>query len=382
MNTARPHTTVVFFCKFPPPINGQTLVTEAIVGIAGQDFEVETIDIYGTSWVGRDEPLWIPRRIASIAGQTERLVRRLRRGDVDVLYVVPSCSALGRLRDLYILERARPHVDRIVAHVHCGNFHQTFEPLWARPMGRRFVGLIDTFIFLSDGLSAKSAPFIPAAKHAIVPNPVDPAVAFTDAEVDDKIARRMERDHLNVLFLANMIRSKGYFDLLEALILLDRRGEVAFEADFVGEWIAEADQREFRARVEAAGLADRVRHHGLVADRGRIKEHLRQADVVALPSYYPVEAQPRSILEGMNAAAPVVATDHGAIAETVVDRVHGMLVPPQDPPALAGALSALAPVEQWEPMAHAARARFGEQFGPAMICERLQAALAGPDRPA
>jgi glycosyltransferase involved in cell wall biosynthesis len=59
-------------------------------------------------------------------------------------------------------------------------------------------------------------------------------------------------------------------------------------------------------------------------------------DVAVLPSYR--EAQGLSILEALALSRPVVASDVGGIPEVITDGVTGLLVPPHDPDALAGAI--------------------------------------------
>ncbi len=62
-------------------------------------------------------------------------------------------------------------------------------------------------------------------------------------------------------------------------------------------------------------------------------------DVAVLPSYR--EAQGLTILEAMALSRPVVASNVGGIPEMVEDGVTGLLVPPDDPDALAGAIARL-----------------------------------------
>jgi len=59
-------------------------------------------------------------------------------------------------------------------------------------------------------------------------------------------------------------------------------------------------------------------------------------DVAVLPSHR--EAQGLTILEAMALSRPVVASNVGGIPEMIQDGVTGLLVPPQDPPALATAI--------------------------------------------
>ena len=59
-------------------------------------------------------------------------------------------------------------------------------------------------------------------------------------------------------------------------------------------------------------------------------------DVAVLPSYR--EAQGLTVLEAMALSRPVVASNVGGIPEMIEDGVTGLLVPPHDADALAGAI--------------------------------------------
>ncbi len=64
-------------------------------------------------------------------------------------------------------------------------------------------------------------------------------------------------------------------------------------------------------------------------------------DLAVLSSHPRVETLPLSLIEAMDDALPVVATRVGALGELVEDGASGLLVPPGDEEALAGALARL-----------------------------------------
>jgi len=67
---------------------------------------------------------------------------------------------------------------------------------------------------------------------------------------------------------------------------------------------------------------------------------LSQASIVVLPTFYP-EGLPKILLEAASSARPVVATDVPGCREVVRHGENGLLVPPHNPAALAGALAEL-----------------------------------------
>ena len=91
------------------------------------------------------------------------------------------------------------------------------------------------------------------------------------------------------------------------------------------------------ARVEAAAAADpRVRWLGW-QDGDAMKRLVQHASLLIAPSTW-YEGWPLTVVEAMASGTPVVATDHGAFREAVVDGVTGRLVPNRDPAALAAAV--------------------------------------------
>jgi glycosyltransferase involved in cell wall biosynthesis len=78
----------------------------------------------------------------------------------------------------------------------------------------------------------------------------------------------------------------------------------------------------------------------LLGHRDDVSELMRAADIFALASEH--EALPMSILEAMAAGLPIVATDVGGIPGVVTHGENGLLVPPEDPAAMAARLVELA----------------------------------------
>lgn len=90
------------------------------------------------------------------------------------------------------------------------------------------------------------------------------------------------------------------------------------------------------AEAERLGISERVRFLGLRRDRDTL---FAAMDAFVLPSRW--EGLSLSLVEAMGAGRAVVATAVGGNPEVVTDGETGLLVPPDDPSALASALDGL-----------------------------------------
>ena len=137
----------------------------------------------------------------------------------------------------------------------------------------------------------------------------------------------------------------------------------------VGDGPSRADACETAREL---GLGARVRFLG---ERDALPELLAPADVFLLSSSE--ESFGLSALEAMSCGVPVVATDIPGYREVVRDGVDGLLVRPNDPIALAGALRrVLSEPELASALAEAGRARAGD-FSWDAVVPRLEAVYDG-----
>ena len=129
--------------------------------------------------------------------------------------------------------------------------------------------------------------------------------------------------------VARLEHEKGHPTLLDAWPRVLRRVPNAWLL-VVGEG---SRREELEAQAASLGIAERVVFTGRRDDVPAVTAAL---DVAVLPSYR--EAQGLTILEAMALSRPVVASAVGGIPEMIEDGRTGLLVPPHDPEALAGAI--------------------------------------------
>jgi glycosyltransferase involved in cell wall biosynthesis len=128
-------------------------------------------------------------------------------------------------------------------------------------------------------------------------------------------------------WVGRLSREKGADLLVEALPRLD---DAAVVASFLGDGPL---RHELREQAATRGAEERVRWHGTVADAGRL---FPAFDVFVLSSR--TEGTPIALFEAMAADVPVVATRVGGVPD-VVSEGEALLVPPDNPAALAAALA-------------------------------------------
>ena len=165
-----------------------------------------------------------------------------------------------------------------------------------------------------------------ADRVAVLENGVDTS-RFNRFLLPDTSKRRVK-----VGCVANLRPVKNIDGLMRtAKALVERFPKLAFEVAGDGE------QREELERLhEELQLGDRFKFRGSVAD---VAGFLRTVDIAVLPSHS--EGMSNALLEYMSAGRAVVATNVGANATLVRDRKDGLIVPPGDEDAIAGAIGEL-----------------------------------------
>lgn len=139
---------------------------------------------------------------------------------------------------------------------------------------------------------------------------------------------------LRLVFVGHLLPHKGPQVLLRALRLASG---LPVQLDLHGtRWPGHAFEEELGPLLAGE---PRARAHGRFANED-LHAILSRADVLVVPSTCP-ESYGIATREAHQAGRPVVSTDRGALPESIRDGVDGLVVPGEDPEALAGALRRL-----------------------------------------
>jgi glycosyltransferase involved in cell wall biosynthesis len=176
-------------------------------------------------------------------------------------------------------------------------------------------------------------------------------------------------DELLVTAVGNIRRVKGHDVFIKAAAsIVPHFPNVSFS--IAGDVLEPDYFAELQALVRDLNLSDRFHFAGGVTD---MRQHLSAADIFVLPSRS--EGFSNAIIEAMAASLPVVATNVGGNSEAVKDGFTGFLVPPDDPAALAAAISRLlSDQSQAKAMGAAGRATVVENFTTEVMMTRIASA--------
>lgn len=320
-------------------------------------------------------PLKIERSMNALAHlrAANELTQFLRRERFDVVHVhTPVASLIGR----FAARRAR--VPLVFYTAHGFYFHDAMPPL-KRSFHialERWGGRRTDFLFTQsdeDRQTAIRTGIMPADRIKTIGNGVD-MTRFDPARIPpgELAARRAEfgiPDGAPVIgIIGRLVREKGYVEFFQAARLVAAKHPNAHFLIIGSALQSDHDgaKGEIEAALEAAGVRARTNFAGLRTD---IPELLSLCSVYTLPSWR--EGMPRSIIEAMAMARPVVATNIRGCREEVVEGETGHLIPVKNAPALAAALlRILDDPPRAQAMGQAGRKRALELFDEKVVLER------------
>lgn len=147
------------------------------------------------------------------------------------------------------------------------------------------------------------------------------------------------RTSVRMVFLSNLLESKGIMDLLDALRLLQQRG-CKFVCDIVGAETAEISIDRLNEEICKRELDKDVKYKGSMYGEDKQQE-LKEADIFVFPTYYSNECFPLVLLEAMAHGVPCVSTGEGAITDIIDDGKTGLIVKKNNPQDLADKIESL-----------------------------------------
>jgi glycosyltransferase involved in cell wall biosynthesis len=293
------------------------------------------------------------------------LLQKLLFGRADLVYIPISQTAIGFLRDVPFVILSKLFKKKVILHLRGGYFREFYNSSGRimRYVVEKTLAKIDRMIVLGECLKVLFDGLIPAEKLSVVPN-------GTNMSFDSSAGTNHHNDDFVVLFLSNLIETKGFKEVLfSAKDVINQYQNVRYV--FAGDWRKQEDKTECERYIQKEQIGDHVDFVGGVTGRQQVKL-LQEADVFVMPTYYPMEGHPWVIVEAMAAGLPIIATDHGCIRESVIDNENGFIIPKRDHKAIVEKLSVLIEhPEQRRKMGRKSRQFYEDNFTKEHFAKRM-----------
>jgi glycosyltransferase involved in cell wall biosynthesis len=284
----------------------------------------------------------------------------------SVFYLSISRSHAGFLKDLPVFLCAMITGSKLCVHLHGSDFKDFYNS--TSGVTRVLVDFcyrrVSVAFVLSEGMKAEFEDF---PQITIV-------TVFNCAPDLSMLARSTSvTEHMNILYMSNIIRSKGILELIEAVKALHLEGEnvsLRIAGDFVGDefMTAEKIRKEF---YELLSGAEFITYEGIV--RGQEKNDLFEwSSIVALPTYYKTEAQPIVLIEAMSCGRFILSSSFKYIPEYITDKENGTLVESVSINSLLHAMrNIIADDVHYEQVCENNRNYYKKNFTESVHCERI-----------
>lgn len=311
---------ICFIAQFPPPMHGlskavDTLYNSELNSVVNSDgkFEFEKVDITNNQNFLKN-------------------LLKIGKSKADLFYFTISQTKGGNLRDLVIFKLLELQHKKCLIHLHGGYYRQLVDydmAGWQRKANYRAIKKLAGAIVLSKSLKKIFEGMIVDDKIFVVENCVDDQYLLADQEIEEKLKALENKKVIHVLWLSNFIRSKGYPFVLEMAKAekesVDAGGEKRLHFNFAGKFFENSEKKYFESYVKDNKLEKYVTYHGIVDGEAK-RRLLKECYVFALPTRYPNEGQPISILEAMGNGMFIITTDHAGIPDIVENGVNGIVI--------------------------------------------------------
>jgi len=310
----------------PPPYGGGEIINDILVRWLSKEsnfhiIHIDTSDKRGNDNRGKIDFTNVSKGLVDLI----RLIICFLSIKPDIAYIPIAKGLLAFLRDSLYITCCSIFGVRVICHLHGGYFDLN-EGSKLRQMYVNFtLRRVHSLLVLGEDIKLRLKERLPVQNLVVIYNGIDPVIQRRPAESEE------EDGDFNILFIGNLKESKGVLDVLKAIpIVLRETDRVYFW--FAGEWPSTHERDYTLELVSQSGISKYVKFWGLIKGQDK-SEFFRQGNVLIHPTYY--DGQPIVILEAMSAGLPIISTDVGSIAETVMDGENGFIIPPGRPDKIA-----------------------------------------------
>ena len=344
---------VLFILHTPPPLHGAATVGKYICesSLINSEFECKYLRL-GTTTSFKERRKITARKFLRFIKLVIRAFFTSLSFRPDLVYLSITSKGMGFYKDALVVLALKLTGSKLLFHFHNKGI-RTRQHIKFDDLIYNFVFRKANVILLSKHIYHDIKKYVPASRVYYCPNGIPDTI-----NKSQNTKQKENKEPLEILFLSNLIESKGVFVLFEACKILKQKG-LTYHCTYVGD-AGDVNAQQFHDKVNELELTAQIEYVG--KKYGEEKEEVfSNADIFVHPTFE--DCFPLILLEAMQHKLPVVSTFEGGIPDIVEDGRTGFLVPQKDAVALAEKLEILIqnPTLR-QKMGNAGRKKYEEEF--------------------
>ena len=343
---------ILFILHLPPPIHGAAMMGKYIQEseLINSSFDCFCINLATAGSLSDIGHVSLEKllKYLLLLRYISHVVKEIR---PELVYITPNAGGKAFFKDFIVVQMLKSMGCKIIAHYHNQGV-SAYQSKWIYNfLYKRFFSNLKV-ILLAENLYKDIAKYVKREDVYICPNGIP-------SSCKEEMEARRNNVIPHLLFLSNLLISKGVIVLLDALKILKEK-EYTFVCQFIGGETAEINAVQFFEEVNKRELSDLVTYVGRKV-REEKEAFFRQADIFVFPTYY--ETFGLVNLEAMEYKLPVISTNEGGIPDIVKDGENGLICEKQNPVSLADCIAKLLDDEELRvKMGSAGHEKFCREF--------------------
>lgn len=340
---------IFFILHMPPPIHGAAMMGKYVHDsqVINQAFDCRYFNLTLAKNL-QDIGKGGIRKLRDFIRQLRHIRQKVKTFRPTLCYVTPNAKGGAFYKDFVIVMMLKAMGQKVVIHYHNKGVATRQDKLLDNFLYKRFFKGLKV-ILLAEPLYQDICKYVKRKDVFICPN-----------GIPEQETTPIKTPHagFNILFLSNMMKEKGVWDLVEACRILKEQGK-KFHCHFVGKW-SDITEEEFHQKLQETHLENEMTAYG--AKYGTEKNiFFQQANVFVLPTHN--ECLPLVLMEAMGQGLACISTREGGISAIIEEGKTGYVIDKQQPVVLADKIAYLIDHPALcQAMGEAGRKKFKEEF--------------------
>lgn len=311
---------ILFIMHMPPPVHGAAMMGKYIHDsqLINSSFDCHYINLTTAKDLADIGKIRL-QKITQLCKLLKIIQNEVKLFKPQLVYVTPNAKGVAFYKDFILIQMLKQMGCKVIAHYHNKGVALQQDKIINNLMYHAFFKNLKV-ILLAENLYQDIKKYINYNNVYICPNGIP----------THKILPAIPKTEFNILFLSNMMKEKGVWDLVEACTILKKKGK-PIKCHFVGKW-SDIKKEKFTDEINKRELKECVFAHG--AKYGNEKDvFLQEANVFVFPTNN--ECFPLVLLEAMEQGLPCISTNEGGIPSIIENEKTGYIIEKYSPKIIA-----------------------------------------------